>query len=220
MLPIHERPRERLKRYGIEALSSSELLSLLLSSGSQKRDVQQIASDLLTKFSTLRDLSEATLEELSATLGIGQAKAFQLQAAFELAKRLQQERTNDLLVFDQAKTIAKYFHSDLAFCKKEKLLLLLCDVKRRVFFREIIAEGTLTEVCLHPREVFSPAIRRCAHSFILVHNHPSGDSAPSKRDCEMTRQIVQAGKLLGIELLDHLILAKEGFFSFHEKGLL
>ena len=212
LLP-NERPRERLLRYGPQTLSTLELLAILLSSGNQKANVLELASNLLSRFQSLSELAEASLEELLQVEGIGRAKALQIQAAFSLGKRLE-KKEEDLCLEDLPgviRVISQEFPQG-----QEAVMVLLCDVKCQIFHREIIALGTLTEVLLHPREVFHLAIRKKAHSLILVHNHPSGDPAPSNGDMKMTQAIAMAGKTLGISLLDHLILGTNSYFSFKE----
>lgn len=220
LLALSERPRERLARYGSEALSNLELLAILLGSGSAKKNVLNLASELLERFGSLDALFSAKLEELLEIKGIGKAKAVQLKAALALGKRLLEFEAESCFVIENASSLASLLRPGLALRKTEAALLLLCDAKRRVFHRETIAVGTLSEVLLHPREVFSPAIRQAAHSIIVAHNHPSGDPSPSKRDIEMTLSLEAAGHLLGICLFDHLIVARSGYFSFREKGLI
>ncbi len=215
-LPLSELPRERFSRYGSEALTSVELLAILLNSGTAKKSVLDLALELMECFGSLEEISEASVEEIAKLDGIGQTRAVQLKAAFALGKRL--HRTQEqYFIFDRTEDLAAELHPEMAFRKSEVVMVLLLDVRKRIFHREIIAVGTLTEVLLHPREIFHPAIRRMAHSIILVHNHPSGDPTPSKRDIEVTRVVEEAGRLLGISLLDHLIIAKRGYFSFLEK---
>ena len=217
-LPYSDRPRERLLRYGAESLSSLELLAILLSSGNGQRGVLEIAADLLEQFPSLDALSDASFEELSKVQGIGEAKATLLQAAFSLGKRLE-KKEGELLFIKDIEKISERLRRDFP-AKQEAVMVLLCDVKRAIFHREIVALGTLTQVLLHPREVFHPAIRKKAHSILLAHNHPSGDPTPSVNDIELTRSLAAAGETLGISLLDHLIVGAKSYFSFQEKGLL
>ena len=217
-IPPIERPRERLLRYGASSLSVIELLAVLLGSGSSQKNVLEIATDLLSHFKSLEAIAEASHAELSALEGIGPTKALQLQAAFSLGKRLE-KKEGEPLFFGDLKAVIAQIGRDFPD-KQEAIMVLLCDVKRAVFHQEIIGLGTLTQVLLHPREVFYPAVRHKAHSLVLVHNHPSGDPAPSIADKEMTRAIAMAGQTLGISLLDHLIVGAGAYFSFREKGLL
>ena len=215
-LPIESRPRERLARHGSAALSTVELLAILLGNGTRNRSVLTLAADLLGQFHTLQQLSGATLAELSSVKGIGIAKAVQLQAAFALMRRaLPQE---DLL-YPSLHTPAQAFAlaaPELSAQPVETILLLLRDVRQRCIHRETIAKGTLTDVALHPREIFHTAIRHRAHSLIIAHNHPSGDPSPSAQDLEITRILIATGNIVGIALSDHLIIGRKNYISFYE----
>lgn len=216
-LPAEERPRERLVRFGSESLSTIELLAILLGSGTQNRSVLLLAADLLAHFQSLQALSEASLQELQEVKGIGIAKAIQLQAAFALFRR--KEEVIHLLLDTPEKVYAS-IRSELEEQKIEILLILLRDVRRRFIHQEIISKGTLTELLLHPREIYHAAIKHRAHSLIIAHNHPSGDPTPSARDQEMTQILIAAGKVVGIPLADHLVIGRDSFTSFYKKGFL
>lgn len=217
-LPQRERPRERLCRYGTEVLSSIELLAILLGSGTQNRTVLELASGLLTRFGSLQALSAASLTELSEVKGIGQAKAVQIQAAFELSRRLGEVHEGEVLASPEK--AYELIQPQLERRDVEMLLVLLRDTRKRCLHKEVIGKGTLTEVLIHPREIFNTAIRHRAHSIIVAHNHPSGRSDPSNKDLEMTRFLAQAGGVVGIELADHIIIGKNGFTSLFQAGLL
>jgi len=218
-LPKEERPRERLVKFGEQALSAQELLQLILGRGVSGESVAVTAQKLLTQFGSLQKLAEASIEELSSIKGIGLAKAAQLKAVFEIGRRLSlqnvnyrgKEITNPEKVFNLIKSRLKDYH-------KEHFYVIALD-SRNYSIAEI-SVGTLNENIVHPREVFTEAIKNKAASVIFVHNHPSGDPQPSEEDLEITKRLVEAGKILGIEVLDHIIITKEGFFSFKEKGLL
>lgn len=215
-IPRQERPRERFARYGSEAVSTIELLAILLGSGTKNLPIMQLSTQILSHFGSLKNLSEANLRELKQVKGIGTAKALQLQAAFQLLKRFQEEPEKISLRSPQA--VYELIRSDLQEKKREVLLLILRDVKRQLIHKEILSQGTLTELLIHPREIFHVAIRHLAHSVIIAHNHPSGDPTPSLRDLDATQKLIHAGKLLGIELMDHLIVGKNCFISLYEKG--
>ncbi len=217
-LPEEERPRERLMQHGSEALSTCELLAILLTSGTQNRSALELAADLLSTFGSLQTLQEASITELKQVKGIGNAKAIQLKAAFALLQRLEQKKLGASLLSPEA--VYRYIKSHFFSQKVEQLLIVTRDVKRNCTHAEVIAKGTLTELPVHPREIFHTAIRHQAHTFILAHNHPSGDPTPSIQDHEMTSQLLAASRLIGIELADHLILGRDTYFSFFEKGLL
>jgi DNA repair protein RadC len=216
-LPREERPRERLARFGADALSSIELLAILLGSGTQKRSVLQLASDLLSHFQSVSALADATLAELQEVKGIGIAKAIQLKAAFALLQRKEEVYCPSL---DSAEKAYEMIRGELERQKTEILVILLRDVRRRLIHREVLSKGTLTELLLHPREVFHAAIKHRAHSLLIAHNHPSGDPSPSARDQEMTHILMAAGRVVGIPLSDHLIVGKGSYISFYEKGCL
>lgn len=217
-LPLEVRPRERLARLGAPALSSVELLAILLGSGTRKRTVLELAADLLAHFGSLQKLVDASLKELQQIPGIGSARAIQLKAAFELFHRL--EGQGEKTVLDTPQKVYALIRSAFVQQKSEMLLLLLRDVKRSLLHQEVIAKGTLTQLLMHPREIFHVAIRHLAHSVIIAHNHPSGDPTPSTPDLEMTQILFQASQIVGIELSDHLIIGRSSYFSFYEKGLL
>ena len=216
-LPEGERPRERLARFGPDALSTIELLAILLNSGTRSRSALQLAADLLAHFQSLRALSEASLAELREVKGIGQAKAVQLHAAFSLIQR-REEATH--LLLDTPSKVYELISPELERQKCEVLLILLRDVRRRLVHREILSKGTLTELLLHPREVYHAAIKHRAHSLMIAHNHPSGDPTPSTRDIEMTHALISASYVMGIELFDHLVIGSDSFVSFREQKLL
>ncbi len=217
-LPPRERPRERLSRYGTEVLSAIELLAILLGSGTPDRTVLQLAAGLLETFGSLQALASASLSELQQVKGIGQAKAIQIQAAFALSRRIE-ETAHESLV-DEPEKVYQLIQPQLTRSEVELLVVVLRDVQRKCLHQEVIGKGTLTELLIHPREIFHTAIRHRAHSVIIAHNHPSGKPHPSAKDLEMTRLLAQAGAVVGIELSDHLIIGKEGYVSFYKAGLL
>lgn len=217
-IPPAERPRERLSAQGSGSLSTVELLAILLGHGTRERSVLELASDLLSHFGSLEALADATLEELTSIKGVGKAKAVQLKAAFALWKRLEEKKQGTPL--DSPKTVYEMVKEEMAAQKAETLLILLRDVRRLCIHREILFKGTLTELLIHPREIFHSAIRHRAHSLIIAHNHPSGDPSPSAKDREMTQLLHAAGRIVGIDLADHLIIGRTGYFSFYEAGSL
>jgi DNA repair protein RadC len=216
-LPAEERPRERLVRFGADALSTIELLAILLGSGTKSFPVMELASELLTHFGSVEALSQASLEELQEVKGIGLAKAIQLQAVFALSGR-KEERQHVFL-----ETPDKVYSSIRHEMEKqftEVLLIILRDVRRQQIHREVLSKGTLTELIMHPRDVFHMAIKHRAHSLIIAHNHPSGDPTPSSRDFEMTQILTSAGRMIGIPLADHLVVGRGKYISFYARGLL
>lgn len=216
-MPHYDRPRERLKRLGADALRSDELLAVLLGSGSKRDPVLQLSKELISRFGSVHALSCATLEELQEIAGIGPAKALKIKAAFELSSRtnLTPQSPIPIKTPEAAFAVAKPFIKNE---KRETFLTLLLDVKSRLIAVEVVSIGILTETLVHPREVFFPAITRKAHSLIIVHNHPSSDVTPSKADIAITKQLIDASHLMNIPLLDHLIVSQNNFYSFRENG--
>jgi DNA repair protein RadC len=218
-LPSQDRPRERLAHRGPDALSNVELLAILLGSGTKQCSVMQLASQLMARFGSLQDLSQASVQELSSLKGIGFAKAVQLKAAFSLFSRLSITPT-DKICFDDPEKIFQLIGQELQRETVEVLMVILFDVKRRLIHREIAARGILTEILVHPREIYHLAIRHRAHTIVVAHNHPSGDVLPSQQDVEMTRILQKAGQIIGIPLTDHLIIAGETYLSFAAQNML
>ena len=217
-LPVIDRPRERLDSFGASSLSLQELLEIVLGSGGAKGSVLEIARKILVRFKNLKDLNNASVKDLGEIEGIGPAKAVQIKAAFELGKRLQLEtihpEAGSIFTHLDAYRIAdKYLRDE----KKEYLMLFCLDSRSRLVAEpQTISIGTLDASLIHPREVFVTAIKNYASRVILVHNHPSGSSQPSDADLEVTKQVYEAGKVVGIQLLDHLIIGLGEYVSTHE----
>jgi DNA repair protein RadC len=204
---------------GPSALSSVELIAILLGSGTKKRSVLELAADVLAQFGTLERLADATLQELLVVPGIGPAKGIQLQAALALWKRIKPLHEERPLIDSAEKAFAQ-IHPEIVEEKTEVAYVLLRDARRCLLHKEAIAVGTLNQVLMHPREIFCSAIRHRAHSLIVAHNHPSGDPTPSPRDLEATSMLRTSGQVIGIELVDHLIIGQRGYFSFREQKII
>jgi DNA repair protein RadC len=220
-LPPSERPRERLMKFGPEALSSQELLAIILGRGIRGESVMVTAQRLLSTFGSIKAISEASLEELDKVRGIDLAKATQIKAAFELAKRAEEE----FIKFSQkpiqySEDIIKIIAKDLKNKKKEYCKAILLNRRNQVIDIVTISIGNLDTNIVHPREVFKEAIQKSAASIILVHNHPSGDPNPSKGDIEITKRLIKTGKVIGIDVLDHIIIANTKFISFKREKLM
>ncbi len=219
-LPLYERPRERLLEVGEEALSIAELLAILLGTGTKGISVLQLSQELLARFGSLPKLLQASVEEIQEIKGIGPAKAIQLKAAFALALRYRtlygEEKKIALKSSHEAYLLLK---EKLEHLEQEALYAILLDTKGQVISIEQIALGTLSQVLIHPREVFYQAVRKKAHSVIIAHNHPSGDPTPSQADREITRKLANAGRLMGIPIDDHLIIGKGHFRSVKDYDL-
>ena len=218
-LPPEERPRERLMYQGVDALSSSELFAIILGQGTQGKSVLELAKELLVHFGSVDKLFDASITELMQIKGIGQAKAIQLKAIFGIVLRYRKSKQaySAVLTTMEAYQIAQ---AEIEHCKQEVLLVLLRDAKGYLIHREQVALGTLTQILAHPREIFYPAVRHKAHSFILAHNHPSGDPTPSAADLTLTRALLQSSRVMGIGLEDHLIIGKNSYVSLRQQGFL
>jgi DNA repair protein RadC len=224
-LPPAERPRERLLHKGADALKTSELLAILLRTGTSERPVLELAEFLLGHFGSLEALSRAPVGELMKVKGVGEAKAIELKAAFALAARLARSEAEARSI-DTAEDVARLLGEEMRLLDFESVRVICLNTKHKVLAVEEVSRGTLNESLFHPREALRPALARRAHAVIMVHNHPSGDARPSDADVQVTRRMKQAGELMSIELLDHVILGapqagkERGYFSFRDEGML
>jgi len=219
-LPLSERPRERLQKYGSELLSAQEILALILGRGISGESVMVTAQRLLSRFGNLKGLAGASLEELFQVKGIGLAKASQIKAAVELASRL--ERTAEASQKPLLKTPENVFEmikGSLKGKKKEHFLVISLDTRSRLIKASQVSVGSLDSSIVHPREAFKEAITASAASVVLVHNHPSGDTTPSEDDIKLTKRLVAAGEVMGIEVLDHILVADNAYLSLNREGL-
>jgi DNA repair protein RadC len=219
-LPATERPRERLLQSGEESLSDVELLAITIRTGSQEATALELAGRLLSRFGSFRRLATATAGELTQVRGIGPAKASQIKAALAIARRYASERMSPGTAITGSEQLFRYMREKLYGLKKEHFYTLLLDTKHRIIREEQVAVGSLNESVVHPREAFSSAVRDSAAKVIFVHNHPSGNPEPSPEDRRLTARLCQAGSLVGIQVLDHMIVGHETYFSFAEHGLL
>lgn len=216
--PEDQRPRERMIQDGPKSLSNHELLAILLRTGSKEESVLQLANKLLVNFEGLRLLKDASIEEITDTKGIGKVKAVQLMAAVELGRRIHRLQYEDRYVIRSPEDAANFVMEDMRFLSQEHFVCLYLNTKNQVLHQQTVFIGSLNASIVHPREVFKEAFRRSAASFICIHNHPSGDPAPSREDIDVTKRLSECGKLIGIELLDHLIIGDQKFISLKEKG--
>lgn len=215
-LPEEERPRERMMKRGAESLSTTELIALILGSGSKSKPILDLAQEIMCRFGTLARLAEATLSELLEIKGIGQAKAIQLKAAFSLGLRASRQVIGPKFKIEHPTHAYYLVKEELEHEKREAFVVILQDVKGYFICREVVSIGSLSQTLVHPREVFHPAIRHKASSMIIAHNHPSGDPTPSKQDYELTKILVEAGRLLSIPIRDHLIIGHQRFHSMRQ----
>ena len=207
-LPKNERPRERLAKLGADAPSHAELIAILLRTGMTGFSAVQVAQQVLQKYKSLDALSRASLEELKTVKGVGQDKAIALKAAFTLARLLVEESQGEAPLLDSPERIADHLREDNRAYEVEQLQAVLLNTRRKLIRVELISHGLVDTILIHPREVFRSAIAANASALVLVHNHPSGDPTPSEADIRATRDLIRAGQLLKIEVLDHIILGR------------
>ncbi len=219
--PEGDRPREKLAEKGSAFLSDSELVAIILGSGSGAKNAVDVARELINKFDDIAGIEAASIEELQSIKGIGFNKAASLKAALELGRRfgLSSKKIKSAPMRTAEDAFNVYFAS-MKNLKKEVFSVMLLNSKNRMMKTITVSEGTLTETVVHPREVFNPAIRESAHSVILAHNHPSGEPEPSDEDINLTRRLVDAGNLMGIRVVDHLIIGHGRYYSFSDNGML
>ena len=216
-MPEGERPRERLERYGAEALASHELLAILLQTGTSRLSAVQIAENILREIRDPAGLRDKTIHELGAFRGIGKAKAITILAALELGKRALQESREAPKIVSSA-DVFRLVKDDLSGLKQEVLLALFLDLKNRLIAQKTIFVGGLNQSLIHPREIFKYAVKYSAYSVILVHNHPSGDPEPSRQDLDVTEVLRRAGELMQIPIVDHIVVGKDRYRSINEFG--
>ncbi len=219
-LPLSERPRERLAKLGSEALSSQEILALILGRGIRGESVIITAQKLLSRFGNLKNLASASIEELTQTKGIGPAKAAQIKATFELSKRLEHSLSEDTkITVKSPEDVVKTARNLLKGKKKEHFIVICLDTRNHLIKTSTVSIGSLDCSIVHPREVFKDAISSSAASVIFIHNHPSGDPTPSEDDIKMTKRLIEAGEIIGIEVLDHIIICDSEHLSMKAKNL-
>lgn len=219
-LPPEERPREKLAQWGASSLREYELLAILLRTGTAQMSALQLAQHLLHKFGGVRGVMHASVQELANIKGMGLAKATQIAAAMELGRRVALSHFHERPQIRSPEDVYQLTYVQLLGERREHFIAVMLDTKNRVLRTETISIGTLDSSLVHPREVYRSVIREGAANWIAVHNHPSGDPTPSPEDIAITRQLKDAGELLGVELLDHLILGDGNYTSLREKGYL
>ncbi|NMB35898.1 MAG: DNA repair protein RadC [Firmicutes bacterium] len=219
-LPLEERPREKMKEQGAGRLSNTELLAIILRTGYREETAIHLAEKVISRAGGLRFLPDYTLEELQKIKGIGLAKAVQIKAALELGRRIAASFRPKTLSLSSPQEVAGFLMEEMRYYRKEYFKIILLDTKNQIISLEDISVGSLNSSIVHPREIFNVPIKKSAAAIILVHNHPSGDPHPSREDLDVTTRLVDAGKILGISVLDHIIVGEKSYFSFKEKGLL
>lgn len=216
--PEGERPRERLLKHGAEHLTDAQLLAIILRTGGGGKSALDLAMEILTGFDNLRGIEHAARGEFSRFKGMGDAKVAQLKAAFELGRRLLEEPAKRGPAFSSSRDVFAYYHQRLKYLKKEVFYCAMLDAKNRINKDCCVSEGTLTNSLIHPREAFKNAIKESAASVIFVHNHPSGDPSPSREDIIVTERLINAGEIVGIKVLDHVIIGDNTYTSMMEGG--
>lgn len=227
---LEEMPYEKFEKYGLEALTDSDLLAILLRTGTIEMNVQQLAQHLLTygvkgqtntkQKSSLISLYEFSYEQLQGIKGIGKIKALQIMSLLELSKRIAKERHQPNTKISSPRILSQYFMEVLRHEQKECFIVTFLDAKCKMMGYQMISTGSLTASVVHPREVYKIAIQKSAHSIIVLHNHPSGDPSPSKEDIQITERLKKVGELIGIPLLDHIIIGDGIYKSLKEESYL
>jgi DNA repair protein RadC len=219
--PEDERPRERLLRFGAGGLSTAQLLAVILRTGGTKKSALELGRELLARFHGLKEIEEISEAEMKDIKGMGAAKLAQIKASLELGRRLMSEDTeygSDRPSFKNSRDVYDYYRPKFFGMKKERFICAMLNAKNKVFKETVVSDGTLTASLVHPREVFRNAIKEASASVLFVHNHPSGDPSPSKDDIAVTERLLETGKIIGIEVLDHVIISDNRYMSLFEKG--
>ena len=218
-IPQEEKPRERLEKYGVENLSNEELLAIILKTGSKKQDVKELANNILCTYKSIKNLKDLRINNLIKIDGIGRVKAIELLASLELGRRVYEEVDyNDLVSLTNPKIIINYFNKIFTDVKQEYFYVVYLDSINKFIDKKLIYKGILNKSLVHPRDIFKEAYLLSACNFICIHNHPSGDATPSIEDVEVTRKLKEIGILHGINLLDHIIVGNNNYYSFYEDG--
>lgn len=219
-LQEQERPRERVLQFGITALSNRELIALLLRTGSKQRSVLDVADEVLKQFDCMGELGKGSLQELMRIEGIKEAKAIELQAAFELGRRIAFDDVKQLQRIESPQDVVLWLTQLIGYEQQEHFIVLFLNQKNQVVSSKTMFVGTLTNASVHPREIFKEALRIGCAKILCAHNHPSGDPTESEADIEITQSIVACGEIASIPVLDHIIVSKNSFLSFRQKRLI
>ena len=211
-----ERPRERLLKYGASNLSNEELISIILKTGTKNTSVKILASKVLKELKNINSLKDITINKLINIKGIGKVKAIELIASLELGKRVFYLNDNKNTILNSSIKVFDYFKDILMYETQENFIAIYLDSKSRIISYKILFKGTLNTSCVHPREIFKYAYLESAYSIIIIHNHPSGEVDPSIPDIELTNNLFDIGKLMGIPIIDHIIIGKTKYYSFYE----
>lgn len=218
-LPKESLPRERLIKYGASNLTDEELLTILIRTGTKNKSCKMLASEILSKYKNIHDLKNMTIHKLNSINGLGKVKSITLLAALELGKRVyEEEEIKESMTIQNSVEAYIYFSKYIKDSKQENLLVIYLDNHKKYITHKIIFKGTINMSVVHPREIFKYALLEDASALIIMHNHPSGSLVPSKSDDETTSSVASTGSIMGIPMLDHLIVSKEGYYSYLEEG--
>jgi DNA repair protein RadC len=219
-VPNEERPRERMMQYGAQALSNAELLAILIRTGTVQESAVHVGQRLLRQSGGLRSLSDMSLQQLTEIKGIGSTKALQIMAGIELGRRMARSTMDETVTIRSPKDVAALLMEEMRYLQKEHFVCLFLNTKNHVIGQETLSMGSLNASIVHPREVFRAAIKRSSASIVCAHNHPSGDPTPSQEDIQITERLIQAGEIVGIDVLDHIVIGDQKFVSLKELGLM
>jgi DNA repair protein RadC len=217
--PKSELPREKMIEYGVSTLSDSELLAIIIGTGNKNQDVLSLSRSIRKKYN-LKELNSVTLNKIKEFKGISNAKACKLIACFELSNRIIKSKTDKLSELNYAKDVANIIIAKASTWNKEKLVVFLLNSRNKLINKKVVSVGTLNSNLIHPREIFSYAIENSAASIIISHNHPSGNLEPSSEDIIVTKELIKAGDIIGIPLLDHIIIANYNYYSMKDEGII
>ena len=217
-IPLLDRPRERLRKYGPESLSNEELLSIILKTGTKNKSVKELSNNILKKINNITELKDISIYSLNEIPGIGLVKGITLKAAIELGRRVYQKNNNSKIKLNSSDLIYDYIKNRLINEKQEHFIAIYLDTKKYLIEDKLLFIGTLNNSTVHPREIFKYAYLASASSIICVHNHPSNDVLPSKEDILFTKKIVEIGKIQGINVIDHIIVGNNNYYSFFDNG--
>lgn len=215
-LPDSERPIERGMELGFDSLSNSELMGIIIGTGSREKSAVALSNDIIKSIDSISELSNVTLEELCDVKGIGRSKGAKIIAAVSLGQRIYKSDIKTKLKITSPEDVYNAFTTEMSFLKREEFRVILLNTKNSVISTELISIGSLNSSIVHPREVFNKAIKKNSASVILIHNHPSGNPSPSKEDLVITRRLMNAGDIIGIKVIDHIIIGHGKFYSLKE----
>jgi len=219
-IPHQERPRERFMKYETNTIQTHELIAIILRTGSKKESVLDLSKKILYQYNNLKELSNAEIKDLMKIKGIGASKAIELKAAFELGRRASKETFTEKVKLKSTESIYLYLKDQLEMKTQEHLVALYLNTKGELIKKEILFVGSLNTSVIHPREIFKHAVINSAASIIICHNHPSGDPTPSQNDLDVTNIIHSNSLMMDIVLMDHIIIGRDRYFSFKEKGII